>query len=124
MVVKVQRATDCDPFACHARRRGGQVRNGCGHIASARMLAGWASSRALAPPALATSCTMMVRFTPRLHTNPELTALSRALCARSMESRHPGPSAGSVRSRALGEAQAGIATLFGSLEISPVALRH
>ena len=116
MAVKAQRATDCDPFACHVRRRGGEVKSGCGRIASARMLVGWASSRALAPPALATSCSMMVRFTPRLPTNLELTALSRALCARSIESRHPGSSAGGVHIRALAEVQAEIATQFGSTE--------
>ena len=60
MAVKAQRAADCDPFACHVGRRGGEVRIFCGSIASACVLAGWASSRPLAPPALSTFCSTVV----------------------------------------------------------------
>ena len=114
MAVKVQRATVYDHFACHIRRRGGQVRIVRGVIASARVLAGWASSRLLAPPALATFCTMMVRFTPRLPTNPELTACVRAPCVRSMENRHCKLCAMDLRVCASSESQLEGAILFWS----------
>ncbi len=87
MAVKVQRATAFDPFACHVHRRGGQVTIGCGRIASACVLAGWASSRPLAPPALSTFCSMMVRFTPRLATDAHLCASARAHRVDRTESR-------------------------------------
>lgn len=100
MAVKAQRATECYPFACDVGRRGGAVRISCGRIASACVLAGWASSRPLAPPALSTFCGMMVRFTPRLPTNLELTAFARALCARRVESRRREHHARSMRESA------------------------
>ena len=112
MAVKAQRAADCDPFACHVGRRGGEVRIFCGSIASACVLAGWASSRPLAPPALSTFCSMMVRFTPRPVTKTHLRALGRALRVRRIDGRHWEFDVRTVCSRAWGEVQRGSATLF------------
>ena len=67
---------------------------------------------------------MMVRFMPRLPTKAELTACSRALCARRMESRSCQRCAGALRPCAHSEAQAERTSFFGTVENLVVLLRH